>query len=462
MREGLQNIASDEETIVAIATPAGHSGIGIVRVSGSKCLTIAAQCFSPRNRNRGPQHRAAVVGEWLNSVGEKIDDVVVTYFHAPYSYTGEDVLEISAHGNPTVLHRILVSAQSWGARQAAAGEFTLRAVAHGKLDLVQAEAVRDFVHAQTEHQARIALRQMEGALSKRLRPIKSALIDVIAGLEAGIDFAEDDVDIPSNAVIAAQIEPLRAELHVLADSFAYGKMLTAGIRLAILGKPNVGKSSLFNRLLSSDRAIVTDIPGTTRDVITETLAVGGVPVALCDTAGIRTTTDAVESIGVSRTFETLAEAHLALVVVDGAGVIDEDDERAMETAARVPHILVINKSDLPQTLPESRLNGAARVRISARTGHGVEDLRQAIWATIFSRNNSLEDDAILTNARHHEAVSTAESALLKAQEALSRSVPHEMVLLDLYRGLGALRELTGDVVADDILDRIFATFCIGK
>ncbi|HEY2379889.1 MAG TPA: tRNA modification GTPase, partial [Terriglobia bacterium] len=293
MQEGLHKIVSSAETIVAISTPLGHSGVGVLRISGSQVPAIARRFFKPSRPGGQCVHREAVVGRWLDSAGEQIDEVVATFFQSPHSYTGEDVLEISAHGNPMILSRILETARSSGARIAAPGEFTLRAVAHGKMDLIQAESVREFIEAQTSQQAKTALRQIGGSLSKRIRPVKDKLVGVIAHLEAGIDFAEDDVDVPANIFIFDTLQPIRQELNALCDSFGYGKLLSQGLRLAILGKPNVGKSSLFNRLVSAERAIVTEIPGTTRDVLREKIDIEGVPLSLADTAGLRETTDFV-------------------------------------------------------------------------------------------------------------------------------------------------------------------------
>jgi tRNA modification GTPase len=462
MQEGLHKIVSSDETIAAVSTPLGHSGLGVVRLSGSMVLAINGRFFRPNTASAVIDHREALVGKWLGPNNEEIDEVVVTFFRGPHSYTGEDVLEISAHGNPTILQRILETARSAGARLAAPGEFTLRAVAHGKMDLIQAEAVREFIEAQTEQQAKTALRQMDGSLSRRVRPVKDKLVDVIAHLEAGIDFAEDDVDVPSNVFVSKNLQPVRDELNALCESFGYGKILSQGLRLAILGKPNVGKSSLFNRLVAAERAIVTDIPGTTRDVLTETISVEGVPLCLADTAGLRETTDQVETIGVSRAIETLSEADLGLVVLDGSAVLDRNDQQVLEKASRIPHILVINKSDLPQRVDISSLNGARRVLVSARTGAGLRDLHEALRAFILSHKTHLADDLILTSVRQHEAIESAIGSVASSVTALRSNVPHEMVLLDLYRALGALDELTGEVVTDDVLGRIFSTFCVGK
>ena len=457
MREGLQKIVSSDETIVAIATPPGRSGIGVVRLSGTEARVIAQRFF-----RHNLEHRTAIVGKWIAAGADPVDEVVVTYFRAPQSYTGEDIVEISAHGSPLGLRRIVENTVSAGARIAQPGEFTLRAVAHGKMDLVQAEAVRDFIEAQTERQARTSLTQMDGALSKRLQPIKDQLVDVIARLEAGIDFAEDDVDVPPNELLAKSLQPILSALNHIENTFNYGNILQNGLRLAILGKPNVGKSSLFNCLVAQDRAIVTEIPGTTRDVVTETINLDGVPLRFADTAGVRQTSDRVESLGMSRTFETLADADLALVVLDGSSSLEGDDHHVLEKTAQLRHVIVINKADLPQGLDTAVLNGAPKVFVSAKTGQGLDELRNALRGFLTERAPHLADDVILTNARQHEAVTRACRCLQAAEAALAQQTPHEMVLLDLYGALTALNELTGEVVTEDILDRIFSTFCIGK
>ncbi len=461
MREGLQKIVSSDETIVAIATPPGRSGIGVVRISGANASVIIERFFQPSTKDARIEHRRAVIGKWIDA-DEAVDEVVLTYFRGPQSYTGEDIVEISAHGSPLILRRIVENVLSGGARIAQPGEFTLRAVAHGKMDLVQAEAVRDFIEAQTERQAKTALSQMEGSLSKRIQPIKLQLVDIVARLEAGIDFAEDDVDVPPNDSIAKPLDVIHSDLESVEKTFNYGSMLQKGLQLAILGKPNVGKSSLFNRLVAQDRAIVTDVPGTTRDVLTETINLDGVPLRFADTAGVRKTADRVESLGVSRTFETLAEADLALVVLDGSSSLEDDDHHVLEKTGQLRHFIVINKADLPQALDVGILNGAPKVFVSAKTGQGLDDLHNALRAFLVERGPHLADDVILTNARQHEAVRRACQSLRAAQVALSGQVPHEMVLLDLYGALSALNELTGEVVTEDILDRIFSTFCIGK
>jgi tRNA modification GTPase len=457
VREGTHKIVSLEETIVAVSTPLGRSAIGVVRVSGKETLRIVERLF---RADKPVEHRRAVLGAWLDESTQPLDEVIVTAYLAPHSYTGEDLVEISGHGNPCVLERVVQSVRSCGARMATPGEFTLRAVANGKLDLTQAEGVRDFIEAQTQQQARVALRQVEGSAAKRISPAKKGLIAVIARLEAGIDFAEDDVEIPDATAIATEVRAIREQLQALQSTFGYGRMLSEGVRLAILGKPNVGKSSLFNRLLASDRAIVTEIPGTTRDVLTEVVDLDGIPLRLADTAGVRHTVDQVERIGVSRSLEAVSDSDVTLVILDGSRPLDQDDEYVLNRTSELPRLIVVNKSDLPQVLHSA--NSFAGVFVSAATGAGVDDLKRAIRDFLMDRQTDLVDDFVLTNARQNETLGRAITALAAATEAVLNAVPHEMVLLDLYSALAALDEFTGEVVTEDILDRIFSTFCIGK
>ena len=452
---GQGKLQSEEDTIVAVSTPQGRSGIGVVRLSGSRSEAIVEQFF---HFSEAFEDRRARFGTFAMA-GEVIDRVVVTIFRAPHSYTGEDVAEISAHGNPLILKEICGAALSAGARRAGPGEFTLRAVRHGKMDLAQAEAVRDFIEAQTQTQARTAMLQMEGALAKRVRPEKDVLVQVIAELEAGIDFAEDEVE-PDPKTGSDRISAIGARLQALAETFQYGRLLSDGLCLAIIGKPNVGKSSLFNRLVSNERAIVTAVPGTTRDVLTETVALGGIPMRFADTAGIRDVKDPVEAIGVSRTLETAAEADLTLVVLDSSRRLDADDRSALAQVQGRPHLVVINKQDLPARWSE--VHDSPTVRISALSGAGLPELEQAIEAYVNERRPSGAESFSITNERQQEALSAAVSKLQSAGTALESRVPHEMVLLDLYAALSGLGELTGEVTTEDILDRIFSTFCIGK
>ena len=338
----------------------------------------------------------------------------------------------------------------------------MRAFLNGRLDLAQAEAVRDLIYSQTLFQAKVAAQQLEGSLSKRLKPIKQKLVDLIALLEAGIDFAEDDVSIAPDAVILGHISDVRAPLEQLSASFAYGKLVHEGLTLAIVGRPNVGKSSLFNRLVERERAIVTSQPGTTRDLVSETVAIGGIPVRLVDTAGLRRALDEAESIGIRKSMEALADADLVLVVLDASQpVADEDRELLNQVEARAA-IVVANKIDLKSSqfsVPSSQFSV---VETSALTGDGIPELRSAILARVGGDAAPQMEGGFLTSVRHEKQVSDALAALAAASNAVPARVPHEMLLLDLYNGLHALDEITGATTTDDILNLIFGTFCIGK
>jgi tRNA modification GTPase len=459
MREGLHKIIAGDDTIVAIATPFGRSGIGVIRISGPSAKSIVDRFFTAA---ASLSHKQVVIGQWLDSSGNPMDDVLVTLFRSPHSYTGEDLLEISAHGNPLILNQIVQTIQTAGSRIAAPGEFTLRAVANGKMDLLQAEAVRDFIEAQTDAQARSALRQMEGALSRHLGPIKNQLVDLIAHLEASIDFSDDDVEPADTAKIARGVGKVKASLDELQSTYNYGRILSHGIRVVIVGKPNVGKSSLFNRLVSLERAIVTDVPGTTRDVLSEVVDFEGVPLRFFDTAGLRETTDRVERIGISRTTETLTEAELAVVVVDGSQPFTDEDLAVLARTVEVPRIVVLNKCDLTAQGGAAVLEASPKIQVSAKTGEGLDVLRSTI-KDFLSRDRAVGvSESILTSARQNDAVIRALVSLEKSALALGADVPQEMVALDLYEALSALNELTGDTVTEDILGRIFSSFCVGK
>ena len=426
-----------------------------MRLSGSEARAIAERILRLPAAADEWQPRMAHVGELLDSDGQVVDQVVATWFAAPRSYTGEDVVEISCHGSPVVLRHCLERCCREGARLADPGEFTLRAFTNGRIDLAQAEAVRDLIDATTLYQARIAARQLDGSVSRRLAPLKAALLELIALLEAGIDFADNDVDIAPDKEIARRLTPIEAGLARLADSFAYGKLVHGGFSLAIVGRPNVGKSSLFNRLLEQDRAIVTDIAGTTRDLVSETASLDGIPVRFVDTAGIRGEgAGVVEQLGIERSYQAMADADLTVVVVDASAGVTADDEALIERAAGQGRYLVVaNKSDLAS---------APGLAVSARTGAGVAELRHAIVAAVSPAGDSAQEDGFITSLRHEQLLRESAEALRHAGAALGHGLPHEMLLLDLYAALQPIDAITGATTADDILNRIFSTFCIGK
>src|SRR6266849_1600264 len=457
-----------DDTIVAIATPPGRGGIGVVRLAGSEARSIA----EPMLRLKHPLVAGqAIFGELIEPRGAgaparetaRIDEVVVTFFQKPHSYTTNDILEISAHGSPVILRHIVELCLARGARLAEPGEFTMRAFLNGRLDLTQAEAVRDLFDSQTLFQAKVAAQQLEGALSKRLKPIKQKLVELIALLEAGIDFAEDDVSIAPDTTILEHIAAVRRPLEELAVSFAYGKLVHDGLTLAIVGRPNVGKSSLFNCLVERERAIVTATPGTTRDLVSETVAIGGIPVKLVDTAGIRRALDEAESIGIRKSMEAIADADLVLVVLDSSQPVAAEDQELLGQVAQRTAIVVENKMDLHGSGQWSVASGQLpKVRTSAVTGEGIPELRQEILRHIGGEAGTQAETGFLTNLRHQRLVHDSITALETAQTAVHKKVPHEMLLLDLYNALRPLDEITGATTTDDILNLIFSSFCIGK
>jgi tRNA modification GTPase len=462
------------DTIAAISTPPGRGGIGIVRLSGPLAASIAVQLVSLRQPLEHGRARLADVldsgsieadpPEGIRPEKTRIDEALVTFFAGPNSYTAEDLVEIAAHGSPVVLELLLRRALDHGARLAEPGEFTQRAFLAGRIDLTQAEAVRDLIEAQTLTQARLAASQMGGALSRRVAPVKQSLVELIALLEAGIDFAEDDIDVAPQAEIAERINGITPPLAALEASFARGRIVHDGLILAIVGRPNAGKSSLFNRLVERDRAIVTAAPGTTRDTVTERISLDGIPLELVDTAGLRESLEEAELLGIRRSREALADAALVLVVLDATQPLNEEETRLLEAVQGRPALIAINKSDLnktassPDGIPE--IIGTPALPTSALTGEGIPELRERILA--LATGGAASEPGMLTSIRHHQAVTTALSAMADAAQANLNSIPHEMILLDLYRALWALDSLTGQTTSDDILNLIFSTFCIGK
>jgi tRNA modification GTPase len=446
-----------DDTIVAISTPLGRGGIGVVRLSGSESKQIVAPLLKlPRELEAG----RAIFGELIEpETGERIDEVVVTFFKKPHSYTTDDVIEISAHGSPVVLRHIVELALARGARLAEPGEFTMRAFLNGRIDLTQAEAVRDLIESQTLFQARVAAQQLEGALSKRIQPIKQKLVELIALMEAGVDFAEDDVPVLASDIILTRTAEVVSALTDLQRSFAYGKLVHEGLTLAIVGRPNVGKSSLFNRLVERERAIVTATPGTTRDLVSETVAIGGIPVKLVDTAGIRKALDEAESIGIRKSMEAIADADMVLVVLDASAPPHPEDEELLGQIERRTALVVANKADLCEAdIPVCD----SAILTSAATGEGIDALRDAILRRIGGEQGPQSEPGFLTNMRQAALVTEAIRALDAAEASTRAQVPHEMILLDLYGALRQLDQITGATTADDILNLIFGSFCIGK
>jgi tRNA modification GTPase len=453
---------SSNDTIVAISTPPGRGGIGIVRLSGPMAASIAGQLV----RLRHPlEHARARLADVLDEAqaGEdacRIDEAVVTFFAAPHSYTTEDLVEIAAHGSPVVLEVLLHRALDLGARLAEPGEFTQRAFLSGRLDLTQAEAVRDLIDAQTLTQARQAASQMGGALSRRVQPVKQGLVELIALLEAGIDFAEDDVDVTPAVEIARRISELMPLLTALEASFARGRIVHDGLTLAIVGRPNAGKSSLFNCLVERERAIVTATPGTTRDTVSERISLDGIPLELIDTAGLREAAEEAEQLGIARSREALADAALVVIVLDATQLLNDEERRLLVAVEGRPALVAMNKCDLNATDLLTDHAGISVLSTSALTGEGIPELREKILA--LATGGAAAEPGMLTNLRQQQAIAVTIAALVDATNANSTMIPHEMILLDLYRALSSLDSLTGQTTSDDILNLIFSTFCIGK
>ncbi|HEY5837963.1 MAG TPA: tRNA uridine-5-carboxymethylaminomethyl(34) synthesis GTPase MnmE [Pyrinomonadaceae bacterium] len=452
---------------MALSTPPGRGGIGVIRVSGPASLSILRRMTHPELVDPEPNYLTLrdVVDPFSREV---LDHALVCYFKAPHSFTGDDVVEFHCHGSPVLLRRIIDSILQLDARLANPGEFSLRAVMNGRLQLSQAEAIRDLIDAQTDSAAQQATRQLAGEISHRLQPAKEQLLKIIVRLESSLEFVEDDLPKLERHEIERALESLRADFQSLASTFARGQLLRDGLTVALVGRPNAGKSSLFNRLLGHERAIVTPIPGTTRDTISEPIGLDGVPVTLVDTAGIRVTTEQIESIGVDRTRRVAADADLLIVVIDGSRRTNEEDEAVLEQAASKTHVIALNKSDLPSFSNESvndrlRANGSRTptVAVSAATEDGLSDLHAAILKP-FVNGNGTGEGLMITNARHHDLLVRAMSSIASSEELIRGGASEEIVLIGLHNALRFIGELTGETTTEDMLGQIFSTFCIGK
>ncbi|MGH9945936.1 MAG: tRNA uridine-5-carboxymethylaminomethyl(34) synthesis GTPase MnmE [Pyrinomonadaceae bacterium] len=451
--------------IVALSTPSGRSGIGVIRLSGNESLAIVSKLAGDTLEFQ-PRHAHLVeLKDPLTT--ETIDEAVVTFFKAPHSFTGEDVVEISCHGSPILLRQVIDICLASGARMADAGEFTLRALANGRIDLAEAEAIRDLIDAQTTAGARQAVRQMRGEFSHQLQPIKDSLLDVIVVLESALEFVEDDLPEAQTESILVRLEKLADEIERIASTFSAGKLIRDGLRVALVGRPNVGKSSLFNALLGSDRAIVTEIAGTTRDQIHERFTIGDIPISLIDTAGLRDTTDTVESIGVERSRRTMADADIVLVLIDASEELTDEDISIIESVDAVDHLILINKIDIAVDQKISNFKSqisdlsSQKLFVSAKTGEGLGDLKNAIISP-FKPEDISTSGFLISDARHHDLLVRARDEILSSTELLDEKTSEEIVLVGLHNALRYLGEITGETTTEDMLTRIFSTFCIGK
>lgn len=451
------------DTIAAISTPMGEGGIGIVRVSGSDSLAIAEKIFTAQKSGGLKSHRFSYGAVTDPATGDLVDEVMLVWMKGPNSYTREDVLEIQCHGGTLVVSRILSLVLSVGARLAEPGEFTKRAFLNGRIDLVQAEAIMDVISSRTDASLALAQHQREGLLSQRISAVKEGVLYALAFVEAMIDFPEEDIEVGLEGDVMGRIAPAEAELRHLIDGFDEGRVIRDGVSVVIAGKPNVGKSSLLNTLLREKRAIVTSVPGTTRDLIEEVVNLNGLPVRLLDTAGIRDSRDEVEQEGVRLTLDRLPKADLVLFVVDGSSPFEAEDQVILDAIGSKPFLAVLNKRDLPFRCDLPATSAGCSVAISTKTGEGVAELRAAIHDA-FIRGHAVDsrEYVAVSKARHRDALLKSLEALRRFREQVACGASMELLPIDLRDALDALGEVTGQTTADDVLDRIFSSFCIGK
>ena len=454
----------EHDTICAVSTPPGEGGIGIIRISGKNAIEIVSKIFKPRKDKQlvsaatHTLHYGHVVDPASN---ETVDETLVSVMRAPATYTREDVVEINCHGGMMPLQRTLALLIAAGARQAGPGEFTKRAFLNNRIDLAQAEAVMDIIASKTDLALRAANAQLHGGLSIEISALRDQLLSLIASVEAGIDFSEEEIETGSGRALADDVSLVIAGVDRLLANCAFGRILRDGFATAIVGRPNVGKSSLLNALLKQDRAIVSEVPGTTRDVLEEYLNIAGVPLRIVDTAGIRHSHDVVEKEGVRRSLVAIGSADIVLVVLDGSQLLTPEDQRVLDEVKGKNTIMVINKSDLPEKI--GRLDQSmTRVSISCRTGNGLDNLRGAIADIVRQGTVNAREHAWAVNQRHQTALEQTNASLLKAHEAAMSGLSQEFIAMDLRGALDSLGLIIGATYTEDILERIFNDFCIGK
>ncbi len=458
------------DTIVALSTPIGRSGVGVIRLSGDRALEITRRLV--RDDRYSPEPRQTILKK-IHDIesGDVIDQALITYFKTPHTFTGEDVIEISCHGSPVLLRQIIDICLKLDARMAEPGEFTLRALANGRMNLSQAEAVRDLIDAQTTGSARQAMRQLRGELSNELQPLKDALLESIVVLESALEFVEDDLPEVQAENVKQRLFAVADGISAMADTFRAGRLLREGLKIALVGRPNVGKSSLFNALLGHDRAIVTEIAGTTRDQLHEKFTIENIPISLIDTAGLRETSDTVESIGVERSKRIIADADLVIVVLDGSQELTPEDIDIIKSEAEQNKIVLINKIDLMPAEDTKRAAEKIRstidksyltiVEVSAKTGAGLDALERAMIEP-FSLGSTGESGFLISDARHHDLLLRAKTEIENSIGLMEQKVSEEITLVGLHNALRYLGEITGETTTEDMLTRIFSTFCIGK
>jgi len=457
------------ETIAAIATPPGIGGIGVIRVSGTGAEQIALRLFRPDRPVAALQSHRLYHGEIIDpGTGTLLDDVLLSLLKAPRSYTGEDTVEISCHGGPFILRTVLEAVLKSGARLAERGEFTKRAFLNDRLDLAQAEAVCDLITARTREGLAAAMDRLKGRLSGRIEAIRMELVDLLAGIEASIDFSAEDGILETSIADPLPLNRIIEEIAALAATYRRGRIMREGISVVIAGRPNVGKSSLLNRMLGQRRAIVTPYPGTTRDFIEETLEIAGIPVRLTDTAGIRPPGDAIEKEGIDLLWERLEAADAVLLMMDGSTPLSPEDREMITKMGEKPLIPVLNKSDLPQKVEERQVrellpaSSPPIVRISAKTGQGIDCLTGTVRDLLLSTPAGESSDAMIAHLRHRIVLERAGECLERAREGLAKTLSPELIALEIREALDALGEITGRTTPEEVLERIFAKFCFGK
>ena len=461
--------ATPDDTIAAIATPIGEGGLGVIRVSGPQAVPIVRRVFRDRHGHaveRWPSHRVRF-GSFIDPrTGAKLDEVLVTYMRAPHSYTCEEVVEISGHGGLGVMARMLAALVTGGARLAEPGEFTKRAFLNGRLDLSQAEAVIDLIHAHTEESHRQALAQLEGGLSQAIRAMREALLEVLAYVEGGMEFPEEDLDLLPWEALFAKTDAVEARLATLLETFQTGRVLREGVQVVIVGRPNVGKSSLFNALLAANRAIVTPIPGTTRDVLEEVVNLRGYPFRLVDTAGIHTSTDPVEQEGIGRARASLEDADLVLLLLDRSESLTAEDEEAIAAVQGKRVQVVLSKADLPPLLTADELHRRIPewpvVAVSCKERQGLVRLIETMVEAVLHGLPRARQGPMLTKLRHWEALQHTRQSLRQAIDGLAQRQSGEFIAVDLREALEGLGEIVGLNYTEDLLDKIFSEFCLGK
>jgi tRNA modification GTPase len=456
-----------DDTIAAISTPLGEGGIGVVRISGKDSIKIADKIFRGKITPSRMESHTVHYGEVIDCQTEEvIDQVLLTVFRAPKSYTTEDLVEISCHGGYLVLSKVLEQALNSGARLAEPGEFTLRAFVNGRIDLSQAEAVAELIRSKTDLGHKLALRHLKGDLSERINSYRDKLIDILARLEVEIDFSDEDIEPLDKNKILNEIESIEKDLESLLATYHDGKILREGLNVVIIGKPNVGKSSLLNALLKEDRAIVTPIPGTTRDIISEYANFKGIPVRLVDTAGYRISKDTIELEGIRRTKIEMSEADIILLVIDDSQDVGTEDLELERQIRNSQYFIVFNKIDITSKnmtkKNEEKIPDRTKVRVSALKGEGIENLKEMIVSCSLTLKKDQTQSVMLSSLRHKDALTRAKRSLSLAKDSINKNISPEFVALDLKAALDAIGEVIGKTVTDDILNKIFSEFCIGK